>query len=326
MQINHRKKSKEEIFALIGLLVVGVCWGFGFLGLRYVDALPTFYVQAIRFAIAAMALALVFFRHLRNINKELLKAGIFIGILMFGCYVCATYGIKYTTASRTAFFSTLGAICVPLLNFVFFRIKLTRKSAFCALICVVGVYLISMGGSAELGLNIGDIICLGAAFFGAGQIVVIEKLAGSHDVYALTVVELATISICGFLGIFLFGEEIPQALTGLELGSLIVLGLVCSALCFILQTVGQKHVAANRVALIFTVEPVVGAIASVSILHETLGIVGWLGGALVVTSIVISEWSTEEGGEISQCADNSIAADSAATEDSKEDSAGGFPN
>ena len=169
MHLNHKKKSKEEIFSVIGLLVVAICWGFGFLGLRYVDGLPTFYVQAIRFGIAALALAAVFFKHLKNVDKELLKAGILIGILMFACYVCATLGIKYTTASRTAFFSTLGAICVPLLNFVIYRIRLTRKSALCVVICVVGVYLISMGGSASLGFNVGDAICLGAAFFSAGR-------------------------------------------------------------------------------------------------------------------------------------------------------------
>lgn len=298
MSLNHKKKSKEEFFAVIGLLVVAVCWGFGFLGLRYVDGLPTFYVQAVRFGIAALALAVACFRHLKKINKELLKAGIMIGILMFCCYVCATLGIKYTTASRTAFFSTLGAICVPLLNFLFYRIKLTRRSAFCVVICVAGVYLISMGGSADLGFNIGDAICLGAAFFSAGQIVGIEKLAKSHDVYALTVVELATIAVLGFLGIFVAGEAVPETLTGLELGTLIVLGLVCSALCFILQTSAQKHVSANRVALILTVEPVVGAIASVTILKETLGIIGWLGGVLVVASIIISEWTPDPGPEL----------------------------
>ena len=31
------------------------------------------------------------------------------------------------------------------------------------------------------------------------------------------------------------------------------------------------------------------------ILHETLGIVGWLGGLLVVVSIVLSEWSPDPG-------------------------------
>lgn len=136
-----RKKAKKKS-SRSRPACVAICWGFGFLGLRYVDGLPTFYVQAIRFGIAALALAAVFFKHLKNVDKELLKAGILIGILMFACYVCATLGIKYTTASRTAFFSTLGAICVPLLNFVIYRIRLTRKSALCVVICVVGVYLI----------------------------------------------------------------------------------------------------------------------------------------------------------------------------------------
>ena len=298
MDFHHKKKSKEEIFAVIGLVIVGVCWGFGFLGLRYTDALPTFYIQAIRFGVAAVALAIACFPHLKNINKELLIAGIKIGILMFACYVCATYGIKYTTASRTAFFSTLGAICVPLVNFIFYRIRLTKKSALCVVICVIGVYLISMGGNADFGFNIGDAICLGAAFFSAGQIVAIEKLAKSHDVYALTVIELATIAVLGFIGIFAAGETIPETLTTLELGTLIVLGLVCSSLCFILQTSAQKHVAANRVALILTIEPVVGAIASVAILHEVLGAAGWLGGVLVVASIILSEWSPDPGPEL----------------------------
>lgn len=73
MHLNHKKKSKEEIFSVIGLLVVAICWGFGFLGLRYVDGLPTFYVQAIRFGIAALALAAVFSSILRTLTKNCSK-------------------------------------------------------------------------------------------------------------------------------------------------------------------------------------------------------------------------------------------------------------
>ena len=118
--MQKQKKSREERFAILGLVIVGICWGFGFLGLRYTDALPTLYIQSIRFAIAAAALALVFWRHLRCITPQLLKAAFGIGLLMFCCYVCATLGIKYTTAARTAFFSTLGVICVPIINFILF--------------------------------------------------------------------------------------------------------------------------------------------------------------------------------------------------------------
>ena len=122
----QQEKSREERFAILGLVVVGVCWGFGFLGLRYTDALPTLYIQSVRVAIAAAALALIFWKHPRFIDRKLLKDGFLIGLLMFGCYVCATLGIKYTTSARTAFFSTLGVICVPIINFVIFRTKLSK--------------------------------------------------------------------------------------------------------------------------------------------------------------------------------------------------------
>ena len=83
--MQKQKKSREERFAILGLVIVGICWGFGFLGLRYTDALPTLYIQSIRFAIAAAALALVFWRHLRCITPQLLKAAFGIGLLMFCC-------------------------------------------------------------------------------------------------------------------------------------------------------------------------------------------------------------------------------------------------
>lgn len=287
--MQKQKKSREERFAILGLVIVGICWGFGFLGLRYTDALPTLYIQSIRFAIAAAALALVFWRHLRCITPQLLKAAFGIGLLMFCCYVCATLGIKYTTAARTAFFSTLGVICVPIINFILFRVRLSKKSCFCVLLCVVGIYLISMTGGAEFGFNLGDAICLCAAFFGAGQVIAIEKLARNHDVYALTIVELAVIALLGTIGMFVTKEPIPASLTAKELITLIILGLVCSALCFILQTSAQQHVSAQRVGLILTLEPATGALASVLILHETLGAGGWLGGLCILAGILISE-------------------------------------
>ena len=117
----------------------------------------------------------------------------------------------------------------------------------------------------------------------------IEKLAKNHDVYALTIVELAVIALLGTIGMFVVKEPIPASLTAKELITLIILGLVCSALCFILQTSAQQHVSAQRVGLILTLEPATGALASVLILHETLGAGGWLGGLCILAGILISE-------------------------------------
>ena len=105
--------------------------------------------------------------------------------------------------------------------------------------------------------------------------------------------ELFTITILSILMSIITGEKYPGSITPLEIGSLIFIGVVCSALCFVLQMASQKHVPANRVGLILTLEPVVGAISSVLLLGDVLGVFGVLGGILIVASIIISETSAQ---------------------------------
>ncbi len=250
-------------------------------------------IMAIRFAMATILLAVLFWKHLKKINKALIKAGVIIGIFMFLCYACSSFGIRFTTTSRTAFFSCLGAICVPMLNFVVFRTRMTRKAVFCVLVCVVGIYAISMGGTADLGFNFGDLLCLLASLFGAAQIIAVERLGRDYDIFTLTIVELFTITILSILMSLINGETYPGSITPREIGSLIFIGVVCSALCFVLQMASQKHVPANRACLILTLEPVVGAAASVWLLGDVLGVSGILGGVLIVASIIVSETSAQ---------------------------------
>lgn len=287
------KNGRDHLhfYSVLGLIIIGFSWGFGFVALDWCGRLPGFMIMTIRFAMAVLLLTVLFCRHLKYIDKELVKAGVIIGLYMFLCYACASFGIRFTTTSRTAFFSCLGAICVPVLNFLLFRIKLTRRAVFCVLLCVVGVYAISMGGSVNLGFNFGDMLCLFASVFGAAQSIAVERHSKKHDIFALSIVELAAITILSALMSLITGEKYPGGITTLEIGSLLFIGVVCSALCFVLQMACLKHVPADRASLILTLEPVVGAAASVILLGDVLGVSGILGGVLIVVSIIISELS-----------------------------------
>lgn len=287
------KKGRDHLhfYSVLGLIIIGFSWGFGFVALDWCERIPGFMIMAIRFSMAAVLLAVIFWKHLKYIDKALVKAGVTIGLFMFLCYACASFGIRFTTTSRTAFFSCLGAICVPMLNFAVFRIKMTRKAVFCVFLCVIGVYAISMGGSADLGFNFGDMLCLFASVFGAAQSIAVERMSKKHDIFALSIVELAAITILSALMSLITGEKYPGGITPLEVGSLLFIGVICSALCFVLQMACLKHVPADRASLILTLEPVVGAVASVLLLGDVLGLFGVLGGVLIVVSIVISELS-----------------------------------
>lgn len=292
----ENKKDHLHFYSVLGLVIIGFSWGFGFVALDWCERIPAFMIMAIRFFMATALLAAIFWKHLKYIDKDLLKAGIIIGLFMFLCYACASFGIRFTTTSRTAFFSCLGAICVPMLNFIFFKTKMTRKAVLCVILCLIGVYSISMGGSMNLGFNFGDLLCLCASVFGAAQVISVERLSRHHDIFALTIVELSVITVLSILMSLITGEKYPGSITPLEIGSLIFIGVVCSALCFVLQMASQKHVPANRVGLILTLEPVVGAIASVLLLGDVLGTFGIVGGILIVASIIISETSAGSEG------------------------------
>jgi drug/metabolite transporter (DMT)-like permease len=70
----------------------------------------------------------------------------------------------------------------------------------------------------------------------------------------------------------------------------------CTAFAFWMQTTAQKFTAASHIALIFTMEPVFGALTSFLILGEVLGSKGIIGGMCIVTAMLISElhWSKSQ--------------------------------
>lgn len=80
-------------------------------------------------------------------------------------------------------------------------------------------------------------------------------------------------------------EEIP-ADVWLRLGYLCVM---CTGLCFLLQTFGQKYTPPTTAALLLTLESVFGTLFSVAFYHEHLEPRVIVGFALILVAILISE-------------------------------------
>ena len=289
-----KDKKSHQTIGILSLLVVTLFWGFGFVGLVYVERVPTFWVQAIRFTIASVILALVFPKHLKHLDKRYLKVGLEAGFFMFLAYVGATVGIRYTMASRAAFFSCLSALCVPIIMLICFKLKPTKKNILCLAICVVGVYMISMGGTGEHGFRFGDVICLGTSFVTACEMVVVDRNIEDMDPIALSIIELGVISVFSFICIPIFGETLPTDWTVREIGAMLFMGICCSALAFVFKIYGQKQLPANRASLIMTMEPVIGGIGSWWLLSERMGVMGWTGAIIVVIAIILSEYNATD--------------------------------
>jgi drug/metabolite transporter (DMT)-like permease len=68
--------------------------------------------------------------------------------------------------------------------------------------------------------------------------------------------------------------------------TVLVLSVFCTAVGFIVQTFAQKHTTSVHTGLIFSLEPVFAAFFAFTFAHEILLIKGYIGGIILVASII----------------------------------------
>lgn len=295
--MTSKKHQPSEAVAFTGLVIAALLWGLSYPLTKYVEDCPTFYIISIRFAAAAVALGLVFHKKFKLFNCETLKAGFLLSFVLTSMFIFNIIGIRYTTSVRASFFTCLSFLIVPILNAVMYRVKISKVIGVSALICLVGMFLLCYApGMGGVSLNLGDILCIVASAAGSLHIIFVEKVAKNDNIDStlFTVFLLAFISLWGtIIGLFTGDFNYADA-THTHLGAIILMGLLCSAAAFTLQSNFEAVVPPNRVGVIFSLEPASGCILSVLLLREAMSWTSWLGAAIIMVSIFYMEWANNK--------------------------------
>lgn len=295
--MTSKKHQPSEGVAFTGLVIAAFLWGLSYPLIKYVEDCPTFYIISIRFAAAAVALGLIFRKRFKLFNLEALKYGFLLSFVLTSMFIFNIIGIRYTTSVRASFFTCLSFLIVPVLNAIMYRVKISKIIGISATICLVGMLLLCYApGMGGVSLNFGDILCIVASVAGSLHILFVEKVAKNDNVDStlFTVFLLAFISLWGtIIGLFT-GELNYSAATPAHLGAIILMGLLCSAAAFTLQSNFEAVVPSNRVGVIFSLEPASGCILSVLFLKETMSWTSWLGAAIIILSIFYMEWANNK--------------------------------
>lgn len=277
------KKYRSEI----GLLITALIWGSGFVASSMALEFYTPYqILALRFFIGSLILSLVFWRKIKEIQKSTLVKGIILGLFLYSAFALQTIGLQYTTPSKNAFLTAVNVIIVPFISFVLFKRKFDRYELMGAVLAMAGVGAISLQISG--GVNVGDLLTLGCAVLFAFQIFYTSIYVQKEDPILLTLIQMVTATILGFVMVILYGET--QMNLGREaLASVVYLGVFSTTLAFLIQTVAQKYTSETKTAIILTTEAFWGTVLSVLILSEPLTIRMILGGILIFMGIIVSE-------------------------------------
>ena len=273
------------------LLGVAVVWGTSYgVAKGALNYYPVLGFLAVRFLLTFLLLLPTLLRLDRATQRDALRSGLPLGVLLLGIFLCETYGVALTQASNAAFLISLCVVFTPLVEWALMGVRPARAVFGFVLMSLVGAALLSGGLNGSFGL--GDGLMLAAALLRAFTVCQTSRLTrgSTAPALALTAVQAGVIG----LGSLLLAVGSPGGLPALPTEvafwqASIYLVLGCTLFAFFAQNWALKHSPPTRVALLTSSEPAFGALFAVLWLGESLSLSGWLGGGLIALAAL---WTT----------------------------------
>lgn len=278
-------KAKAETLLLATTLI----WGNTFVAMKVIlqDTSPLMNVST-RFAAAALIYVLIFRKSLFPISRSAILKGSILGLFLFLGFISQNVGLKYTTASKSAFITGMTVLFVPLLQIIVERRAPKLGNILGVLFVMAGLWFLTSPSGSEF--NVGDALTVVCAVVFAVYIVYLDVISHEMTTAQLSFLQMASCAVFAW-GILLAIEQPTFRMSGSSFIALAYLTLLATVVTTYVQTRFQKDTTPTRAAIIFSVEPVVAAISAYFMLNEQLGVLGILGGGLIVAGILVSELS-----------------------------------
>ena len=277
----------------MGLLLVGILWGLGFvfvkIGLN--EGISPFYLLTIRFLGGFIILYMIFRKKIKKLTMEDAKAGLVIGVLQFLGYAFQTFGAANTTAGKNAFFTAINVIIVPYIFWIIHKKKPDVFAFSASIICLMGVGVMSIDRNFNLTrLNNGDILTIICAFFFAAQIALTGYFSRKVEPMKLILMQMLVAGI--FFGLNLLtpdGMKQIRPLEGMTLVSVIYLTIFSTAVPTLLQTYCQRATTSTKASILLSTESLFAPVFAFFILGEILSRRTIAGAALILLAVLVSE-------------------------------------
>ncbi len=289
MEINRKTELKADMM----LVLVTLCWGLSYYFMDIcLGAMDAFTLNAYRFLGAFFVAGLFSFKKLKTVSRTTLLYSLAVGTTLVFVYSGATLGVKYTTLSNAAFLCSTTVIATPILEYVLFRKKTSKKILLAVAVCMFGIMLLTLKEDFSFNMHNlkGDLFSLMAGLTYAVDIIVVDKAVNNKDVdpYQMGVFGLGvTGTIMLVLSLIIGTPMIPD--TPVLWGTVIFLSLFCTGLAFIIQPIAQQYTEASHVGIIYSLEPVFAGVTAFFLAGEILTARGYLGELLMVSSLFIME-------------------------------------
>lgn len=274
--------SRQEL-ALVGVTAI---WGSTFLivhtAMEYSG--PGFFV-GLRFVVAGLVAAALFWRELRGMSWRDLGAGVSIGAMIWLGYGLQTIGLQSISSTTSAFITALYVPLVPILQWLVFKKAPKLFTIIGVSLAFIGLVLVA-GPGADVSFNVGTLLTIVSTLPIAVEIILISWFAGRINLGRVTVVQLLAAGLLSFASMPLLGESIP-AFNWVWVAAAFGLGMA-SMLIQLTMNWAQRTVSPTRATIIYAAEPVWAGLFGF-FAGDRMTALGLLGSASIVGGVLVSE-------------------------------------
>lgn len=276
----------KQLQANFLIVLVALFWGSTyFLTKMAVAELEPFNLTALRFGTAFIITALFFFKRIRKADRTVIKYSIILGVLAVIAVLSMTFGVQYTTASNAGFLISLSVVMIALISVVVLKKKIKAKLLLSVVLATIGIVCLTL--NEQLTINKGDILCILCATSFAVQVLIMERIPKTADSVAIGALQLGITAVVNFIfSFFLENFTVPRDLK--VWGVIVILGVFCTAFCYIIQIYALKNTSAIQAGIILSLEPVFSAIFAYIFLGELLSKQGYIGAILLFISVILA--------------------------------------
>jgi drug/metabolite transporter (DMT)-like permease len=292
----------HQFRGILALLAVTLVWGTTFPAMKGLTAyFSPVWIIFVRFALGALLLAPFLWRA----RRADIQSGAALGLVLFACFMFQVEGLALTSSNRNAFICGLNVLVVPLLGVLGGRWP-ERRVLLALVLAVAGLAALCWDGGAW---GRGDSLALLSALsFGVYVKMMEVRTQKATRLLSLTAAQIGTVALCALAWLLL--RDVPR--TTIEAGqdyanywtyishglrqywwNLAYLGAIATAAIISLQTWGQARTTANEAAVIYSFEPAAAAFFAFFWLGEALSPRAWLGAALLISGMIVSQWNSE---------------------------------
>ena len=295
----------REHWPRLSILGCACVYGSNFAVVKTLDSVMCPSLSAsMRFGLALLACGPIIFRKQKKRDAKFWVGAAEVGVINALGYVSQAVGLETVDASISAFVCSLAVVVVPALDAVVFKKRTAPVTWLGAAVAVSGVALLSYDAAPSVGGDIGWLgivatfcqpFCFGYGFWktenllastdddpadavasslscAAAQLAAVKATADIWLTY-----DVSRGALDGFDSLLLNPENRPDVLA-----AIVWTGLVTTFLTVLIETLALSKISARESSLIFTTEPVFGAVFASILLHEHFGRYALLGGSLVI--------------------------------------------